>query len=62
MELERKEQHGKVEMVRHWQDKEIKELHKSRGHSWRSVHDHLETLAPATDAYRKGYEEIFHHK
>ena len=62
MEIERKTSHGKESLVRHWNNGEIKELHKSKGYAWRSVHTNIESLKPTSPRYAKRYKEIFGHK
>jgi hypothetical protein len=57
MEIEIKTEKGKSNTIRHWTDKEVKELHKSKGYSWRSNRLKLRVLS-VTDEYRKRYDDI----
>jgi hypothetical protein len=62
METEEIKSHGKEETVRHWDDKEVKDIHKRQGKSWRSNNDKHETLLPVSNVYRANYDSIFRKK
>jgi hypothetical protein len=49
---------SKIEHVRHWQDKEIKEMHHASGKTWRSNRDKLRVI-PVTDTFRANYDDVF---
>jgi hypothetical protein len=57
MEIEVKTERGKTNVIRHWKDKEVKELHRQRGYAWRSNRLKLKVLS-VTDDYRKNYTDI----
>lgn len=61
MELETKKTPERQEKIRHWSDKEVKELHKQAGYNWRSNRTRLRVIA-VTEKYRQEYEGIFGHK
>ena len=61
MEIEVKNTKGKTETVRHWSNKDMKELHKANGYAWRSHRTKLRVL-PITDEYRDNYADIFGHE
>ena len=48
----------KEETVRHWSDKEVKEMHKANGKTWRSNRDKLRVI-PVTEDFRNNYDSIF---
>jgi len=51
----------KVEQKRHWSDKEVKEIQKSQGYTWRSNRTRLRVIA-VTEKFRDNYDSIFRKK
>lgn len=60
MEVETKKSKGKEEVVRHWSDKDMKEIHKHAGKTWRS-NKHKHVVIPVSKAYLENYSSIFGH-
>ncbi len=58
MELDVKKSHGKEEVIRRWEDKEMKEIHKSKGYNWRSNRTRLRVI-PVTEDFRDNFDDIF---
>ena len=60
-QITKKNQDGVVtghESKRHWQDKEMKEIHHANGKTWRSNRDKLRVI-PVSDSFRDNYDDIF---
>lgn len=60
MEVETKKSKGKEEVVRHWSDKDMKEIHKHAGKTWRS-NKHKHTVIVKSKAFYDNYDSIFGH-
>ena len=58
MEVELKKTHGREEHIRHHTDRDIRELHRSKGFEWRSNRTKLRVIA-VTDTFRNQYDNIF---
>lgn len=48
---------AKEETIRHWTDKDMKEIHKSNGKTWRNNKTDFK-FRPISKAFRTGYSEI----
>jgi hypothetical protein len=48
---------AKEETIRHWSDKEMKEIHKANGKTWRSNRQNLK-VRPLGKKFREGYDLI----